>query len=259
MSFFGRMLASVGIGSAKVDTVLEKAAYYPGEVVRGAVRIQGGSVEQRLDGIELSVMTTYLQELNDSKIYKNAEISSVRVSQPQTIAPQEYKEIPFSFELPGITPLTVGRAPVWIKTRADIQSAVDPSDEDRIQVMPNAYQRTVLEAVESIGFRLREAELVHAPRLRTPLPFVQEFEYVPIGGRYRGKLDEVELVFLSVRPDGVDLLLQIDRKARGFLGHFAESLGTDESYVRLSLGAGDLNAGSSRVASAIDSVIMRYV
>lgn len=41
MSFFGRMLASVGIGSAKVDTVLEKVTYMPGEVVRGAVRIQG--------------------------------------------------------------------------------------------------------------------------------------------------------------------------------------------------------------------------
>ncbi|WP_094047458.1 MULTISPECIES: sporulation protein [unclassified Cohnella] len=39
MSFFGRMLASVGIGSVKVDTVLGRATYAPEEIVRGVVRI----------------------------------------------------------------------------------------------------------------------------------------------------------------------------------------------------------------------------
>lgn len=141
-----------------------------------------------MDGIELAVMTTYLHEQNDVKTYKNVEVHRVQVSQPQMIGAQEYKEVPFSFSLPGITPLTIGRGSVWIKTRVDIQSALDPTDEDRIQIIPSPAQRVVLEAVESIGFRLRETESVYAPRLRGPLPFVQEFEFVPVGGRYRGKL-----------------------------------------------------------------------
>ncbi len=257
-SFFGRVLASIGIGSAKVDTVLEKSSYYPGEEIRGVVRIQGGSVEQQLDGIQLSVMTTYLREVNDSKIHQSAEISVIRIAQPQTIAIQEFKEIPFSFLLPRNTPLTLGRVSVWIKTAADIQSAVDPSDEDRIQVAPSALQKTVLDAVNSLGFRLRDAESVYAPRMRASLPFVQEFEWVPTGGRYRGRLDELELIFLDIRPDGVDLLLQIDRKASGMLGMFAEALDADERFVRLTLNANDLNAGYSRVADILDSVISRH-
>ncbi|MGE7055864.1 sporulation protein, partial [Paenibacillus glucanolyticus] len=35
MSFFNKMLASVGIGAAQIDTHLEKSSYYPGEEVRG--------------------------------------------------------------------------------------------------------------------------------------------------------------------------------------------------------------------------------
>ncbi|RED63820.1 sporulation protein [Cohnella lupini] len=258
MSFFGRVLASIGIGSAKVDTVLEKSSYFPGEEIRGVVRIQGGSVEQQVDGIRLSVMTTYLREMNDSKIHQNAQISSIRVSQPQLIAVQELKEIPFSFVLPWNTPLTMGRTPVWIKTEVDIQSAVDPSDEDRIQISPTAHQRTVLQAIENLGFGLRDAETLYAPRMRQSLPFVQEFEWVPTGGRYRGRLDELELIFLDVRPDGADLLLQIDRKASGMMGMFAEALDADEKFVRISLTANDLNAGAHKVAGIIDSVVAKY-
>lgn len=258
MSFFGRMLASVGIGSAKVDTVLEKSSYYPGEEVRGVVRIQGGSIEQKVDGILLSVMTTYLQEMNDTKIHKNSEISSIRVSQPLTIGVEEFKEIPFSFVLPGNTPLTLGRTPVWIKTAADIQSAVDPTDADHIQVEPSDHQQTVLDAIDTLGFRLKNAESLYAPRMRAALPFVQEFEWVPTSGRYRGRLDELELIFLNNRPDGVDLLLQIDRKATGFMSMLAESMDADESFVRLSLNANELNAGYSRIADILDSVISKY-
>jgi sporulation-control protein len=258
MSFFGRVLASIGIGSAKVDTLLEKSSYFPGEEIRGVVRIQGGSVGQQMDGIQLSVMTTYLREMNDSKIYQNATIYNVRVAQPQEIAAQELKEIPFSFVIPLNTPLTLGRTSVWIKTEADIQSAVDPTDEDRIQISPSSHQQAVLQAIADLGFRLREAEALYAPRMRQSLPFVQEFEWVPTGGRYRGRLDELELIFLDVRADGIDLLLQVDRKASGMMGMFAEAMGADEKFVRISLNGNDLNAGSSRVAAIIDSVISKY-
>jgi sporulation-control protein len=252
------MLASVGIGSAKVDTVLEKSAYYPGEEVRGVVRIKGGSVEQHVEGIQLSVMTTYVQEVNDSRINKNAEINSIRVSQPQTIGVEEFKEIPFAFTLPLNTPLTIGRTPVWIKTTADIQSALDPSDADHIQVSPSPYQQVVLDAIDNLGFRLKNGESLYAPRMRAALPFVQEFEWIPTSGRYRGRLDELELVFLNNRPDGVDLLLQIDRKATGFMSMLAESLDVDESFVRVSFNAGELKAGYSKIADILDSIISKH-
>ncbi|WP_461671282.1 sporulation protein, partial [Mycobacterium tuberculosis] len=78
-------MASVGIGAAKVDTLLERASYSPGEDVRGVVRIYGGSVDQQIDGIDLSIMTYYIKEVNDSKMKKNVELGKVRISPPITV------------------------------------------------------------------------------------------------------------------------------------------------------------------------------
>lgn len=252
------MLASVGIGSAKLDTVLDKASYSPGEEVHGVVRIQGGSIEQRIDAIVLSVMTSYLREVNDSKMTQSTDLARLQVSEPLTINPNELREVPFSFYLPRNTPLSIGHSPVWIKTAADIQAAVDPTDEDRIHVMPSPYQRVVLDAVDQLGFRLRKSESVYAPRLGGTLPFVQELEWVPASGPYRGRLDELELMFLGNHPDGIHLLLQIDRKATSLFGMFAEAMDTDESFVKVSLGQSDLDRGVTHVGQVLNGIISRY-
>lgn len=48
MSFFNKMLASIGIGGAKVDTKLEKSAYTAGETIRGQVEIYGEAPSSKL-------------------------------------------------------------------------------------------------------------------------------------------------------------------------------------------------------------------
>ncbi|MED4604324.1 sporulation protein, partial [Paenibacillus validus] len=53
MSFFKKMLASVGIGSAKVDTELDSSQVSVGGAISGVVRVQGGSTEQQVDRIYL--------------------------------------------------------------------------------------------------------------------------------------------------------------------------------------------------------------
>ena len=55
MVFFDKVFASVGIGSAAVDTKLEKDTYTPGETVKGAVEIRGGKVDQQVDDIYLTL------------------------------------------------------------------------------------------------------------------------------------------------------------------------------------------------------------
>ncbi|RJE88758.1 sporulation protein SpoOM [Paenibacillus sp. 1011MAR3C5] len=259
MSLFNRMMASVGIGSAKLDTLLEKTAYYPGEEVRGVVRIQGGAVGQRIEGIDLTIMTTYLKEINDSKIPQNVQLGTVRVSPPIDVQPNAALELPFSFYLASNTPLTMGRSSVWIKTTADIRSAVDPTDNDRIEVVPTPAMRAVMQAIELLGFRMREAETLYAPRLGGQhSPFVQEFEWVPYSGAYRGRLDELEVVFLRNQPSELELLLQIDRRATSLFGMFAEAMDMDESFVRVTVTNADAQRGPQHVASLLDQVISRY-
>lgn len=232
MSILNKMLASVGIGSAKVDTILSKAVYEAGEEIQGTVKVYGGKIEQQVDAIYLSVYTTYIRESDDRKFTDKAAIHKEKVTNGFTLAANETKDIPFSFTLPFNTPITKGSTRVWIQTGLDIVSAVDPTDKDFIQVEPAPLAKKVLDEVEGLGFRLRKAECEQASRkYRGIYPFMQEFEYVPMTGEFRGKLDELEVVFLNQTFDQAEVLLQIDRKARGFGGFLAEALDQDETYV----------------------------
>ncbi|TQR20542.1 sporulation protein [Psychrobacillus vulpis] len=241
MSFFNKVLASFGIGGAKVDTKLEKSEYIAGEVMRGKVEVYGGNLEQQIDSIYLTVYTTYIRESDDRKYTDIAPVKKYKVNDPFTIGANETKIIPFSIDLPVETPITIGNTRVWVSTGLDIKNAADPEDKDYIGVRPSKLANQILEVVEQLGFRLRKAECEQASkRIRNQYPFVQEFEFIPTSGVYRGRLDELEIVFLSQSEQSAELLIQVDRKARGFGGFLAEALEMDESHIRLSITTQDL-------------------
>ncbi|WP_053366845.1 sporulation protein [Bacillus sp. FJAT-27245] len=255
MSLFNKVLASVGIGGTKVDTKLERDTLVPGETVRGIVEITGGNIEQMIDSIYLSLNTTYQKESGDKKYNVAMAIDRFKLSEPFVIRPNEKKELPFSFRLPLDAPVTIGRTKVWLSTGLDIKNAVDPTDTDYVRVLPNKGMSAILSAVEDLGFRLREADCEQVPyRLRRRLPFVQEFEYVPVSGRFRGRLDELEVVMFPGEGGEIEVLLQVDRRARGLGGFLSEALSMDESNVRLLVTESDLPA----VREKIQAVIQRY-
>lgn len=255
MSLFNKVFASIGIGAATVDTKLERDTLVPGEAVKGIVEVRGGSVEQQIDAIYLSLYTTYLKESDDRKYTVNALIEQVRLNEPFVIKSQETKQIPFSFELPIDTPISLGRTKIWVQTGLDIKNAVDPTDKDFIKVTPNPLTEAVINVVNDLGFRLREVECEEAPyRIRKRLPFVQEFEFVPITGTYRGKLDELEIVFFPSSSSMTDIYMQVDRKARGLGGFLAEALEMDESHVHFTVSSGDLPS----LREKINSVIQKF-
>ncbi|KZR60166.1 sporulation protein [Pseudobacillus badius] len=234
MSFFNKILASIGIGGAKVDTKLEKSEYTAGEVIRGQVEIVGGSTEQQIDSIYLTVYTTFTREADDRKYTDHAAVKKHKLNEPFKIGANEKKSIPFSMELPTDTPITYGNTRVWVATGLDIKNAADPGDKDYIEVRPTRLAAAVLEEVGQLGFRLREVECEQAPRWSgSRFPFVQEFEFVPISGPFRGKLDELEIIFLAQSNEKAELLFQVDRKARGLGGLFAEALEMDETHIKL--------------------------
>lgn len=256
MSFFNKVLASFGIGGAKVDTKLEKSTYTAGETMKGEVEIYGGSLEQQVDSIYLTINTTYMKELDDRKYTQVAEVQKYKVNEPFTIGVNETKVIPFAIELPINTPVTLGKTQVWVSTGLDIKNAADPEDKDFIEVRPSKLAGQILGAVEQLGFGLRKAECEQASKkIRTPYPFVQEFEFIPTSGAFRGKLDEVEIVFLSQSEQSAEILMQVDRKARGFGGFLSEAFEMDESHIRLSISAQD----APYVQEKLKQVISKYI
>jgi sporulation-control protein len=249
---FGRLLSSIGVGAATVDTRLERDELVPDEEVRGIVEVKAGDSEQEVSGIRLEVQTYYKRKSGDNTVTETGTIEHFPVSGHRTIEANSREEIPFSFRLPYDTPLTLGRSSVWIRTALDVRMAFDPSDSDVVTVRPNPAMQSVLDSMQSLGFRMREAENEELPRrLRRRLPFGQELEFVAGSGEFRGRFDEVELLmFLS--EDSVDLILQIDRRARGLSSFLSEAIGTDESYAHLTVPEG---ATPSEIREALAQTI----
>ncbi|RUL57096.1 MULTISPECIES: sporulation protein [Lysinibacillus] len=255
MSFFNKMLASIGIGAAKVDTKLEKSSYTAGEQIRGEVEIYGGNVEQQIDAIYLTLYTTYIKEIDDNKITAKAPIEKYKVSEPFTIGVNETKIIPFSFTIPVEVPITVGRTQVWVATELDIRSGVDSQDKDYIEIRPSKIAAKIFDEISALGFRLRQAECEQASyKYRRNYPFIQEFEFVPVGGAFRGRLDELEIMFMSQSESSAEIIMQIDRKARGFGGFLAEALDADETHVRMTITQQDLH----NLGETLRQTIARY-
>ena len=252
---FGRLLSSIGVGAATVDTRLERDELVPGEEVRGVVDVKGGSSEQEVEGIRLEVQTHYKRESGDNTLTETATIERFPVSGQRTIAANSQEEIPFAFRLPYDTPLTLGRSSVWIRTALDVRMALDPSDSDVVTVRPNRTMGIILDSMNRLGFRLREAgneELPH--RLRRRLPFGQEFEFVAGSGEFRGRFDEIELLMFP-SEGSVDVILQIDRRARGLGSFLSEAVGTDESYASLSVPE---SATPDRVREGLSQTIRQH-
>ncbi|WP_456279160.1 sporulation protein [Bacillus sp. AK128] len=255
MSLFNKVLASVGIGATKVDTKIPRGSYTIGDEINGVIEITGGNVEQPIDEIYLTLMTQYIKKSDDKEYAQTADIARFKVVEKFTILPNEKKEIPFSISLPLNTPVTQGKTRVWIRTGLDIKNAIDPKDQDFIEVLPLPVMSAVMRSIQELGFRTREIECQQAPRhLRGSLEFVQEFEFVPVSGAFRGRLDELEVVFVPSSKSQIELFLQIDRKARGLGSFLSEALEMDESNVRLTISQADLPS----LTTKLSDVIKRY-
>ena len=249
---FKKLLSSVGIGAAKVDTQLTKNKYAAGEELEGAVVIQGGNAEQQIDEIYLSLMSTYTRTVDDKKVNDTALLEKYKLMDSFMISPNETKRIPFRFALPYDVPATKGKTKVWVQTGLDIKMAVDPQDRDYIHVETHPLVESFLQAVKELGFRLREVECEEAPRsIRRRYPFVQEYEFEPTSGMFAGRLDELEAVFF-VSEGQVEVVLQVDRKARGFGGFLSEAMNTDETVVKFSYGPQDIYNLSQTLSNTLN-------
>ncbi|WP_433631527.1 sporulation protein [Halomicrococcus sp. NG-SE-24] len=218
------VLSRVGIGSATVDTVLPTTTLTAGESVDAEVHVEGGSTDQEVDAIYFALLTRY--ETDDST--RTGVVDKFRVADPFTIEAGERRTFAVTIDVPRDTPVTVGRTNVWLETGLDIDWAVDPDDEDPLQVAPGPRLATVFDALESLGFTVRTAECEAAPGGLFSGSFVQEIEFVPRSGPFSGRLDELEVV---PRPtaDSLEVGLEVDRRG----GLLSEMSDLDERLTRL--------------------------
>ncbi|MCS1352777.1 sporulation protein [Mechercharimyces sp. CAU 1602] len=219
-----KALASFGVGTAKVDTRLEKKRYCPGEVIDGEVFIRGGQVAQRIDDIYL-YLVTHVEKEEEVVPYVMKKYCLCEVF---TIEPGEYKIVPFKIRLPYETPMSTGRFPVYFKTGLDIKLAVDPSDIDRVEVELHPAADQMIKEIEEAGFILKK---VFCQKEKGPQEFVQVFHFRP-AGRYHGYVDELGVVF-HLDADTVRMEIDILRGSLTLTSTFMWAIDHPEDSFRV--------------------------
>ncbi|MCH0562560.1 MULTISPECIES: sporulation protein [unclassified Streptomyces] len=228
---FRKLLASLGAGGASVETVLTEVNVVPGGVVQGEVRIQGGSVNQDIEGLSVGLQARVEVEGADSEYKQDIEFTRVRLGGAFELQANAVHAVPFGLEIPWETPVTMidGQAlrgmHIGVTTELAIARAVDSGDLDPINVHPMPAQKAILDAFIQLGFHFKSADMErgHIRGTRQRLPFYQEIEfYAP--SQYRG-LNEVELSFVA-DEHAMDVVLEMDKKP----GLFSEGSDTYRSF-----------------------------
>ncbi|MFJ4846206.1 MULTISPECIES: sporulation protein [unclassified Streptomyces] len=229
---FKKLLASLGAGGASVETVLSEPNVVPGGVVQGEVRIQGGSVPQRIEGLSVGLQARVEVEGQDTEYKQDIEFHRQQLGGAFEVQPGAVHVVPFGLDIPWETPITtfLGRhltgMNVGVTTELAIARAVDSGDLDPINVHPVPAQQALLDAFGRLGFSFKNADLErgHIRGTRQRLPFYQEIEFFA-PQQYRG-MSQVELSFIA---DGheMDVVLEMDKKP----GLFSEGSDAYRSFT----------------------------
>ncbi|MEE1801870.1 sporulation protein [Streptomyces sp. NPDC101062] len=234
---FKKLLASLGAGGATVETELTESNVVPGGVVQGEVRLEGGSVNQRIQGLSVGLQARVEVEGNDQETKQNIEFTRQSIGGAFEVQAGAVHVVPFGLEIPWETPVTtidgqpLRNMNIGVTTELDIARALDNSDLDPINVHPLPAQQAILDAFIHLGFRFKSADMEkgHIRGTRQRLPFYQEIEFFA-PQQYRG-LNQVELTFVADDRE-MDVILEMDKKP----GLFTEG---SDSFRSFQVGLGD--------------------
>ncbi|UBV43527.1 sporulation protein [Deinococcus taeanensis] len=237
MGFLKKMMAAIGVGGARVDAQVHNPAVRIGETVNGVLIVQGGSLDQRIERVNLGIATRY--KTDDT--YAVHQLSRHPVTPGFDLRAGERREFPFSVPVEPGTPLSLPGTQLWLATDADIAGALDPSDQDPLQVLPSRSMEVLFGGAQRLGFQLSGSEIeYHHGRI------VQEISFRPPHGQYR--IAEIEMM-LFPRPDGLDIILEVDRRATGMASIFTSEFERKGTWF---LSTAALNAGPDAVAGELE-------
>ncbi|HET7657579.1 MAG TPA: sporulation protein [Bacillales bacterium] len=249
MSVFHKLKASLGIGAAVVDTVIDKDTYEQEESVTGVVKVKGGKVKQLVNGIELSLLTTVIVEGEDSEYFEEYCLKKVTISENTEIEPEKDWEKSFSMKLPENTPLTDEEMKVWVRTEVDIARGMDPVDVDPLTILPSAKTQRLFHALQELGFYLKKVKTVW--RDSDEKDIVQMYGLIPDNGPFFEELEALVIAFHHEK-DGLRVVFELDRYSTGFAGLFAEALDVDRSKHSFFIEESDLTNKDKELSDQIE-------
>jgi sporulation-control protein len=125
---FSKFMCRFGIGTTKIDLVLNKKEFRPGDVIKGEYELTGGRVEQKLKRIETDLLQ--YDEITDrsSILHQNTILSS------STMKANEQRTIHFSCRLSDAFPPSSETVSYKFVTRLVFDDGVNSVDHDEFQI-----------------------------------------------------------------------------------------------------------------------------
>lgn len=207
-----KIMASLGVGSARVNLVLEKGQYRIGETVKGKMIIEGGNVDQEIKALDVDVTLKF--KVRGREFTKVAQ--TITVSRIFQVRAGMRREVPFDFYLPADYPVSKGAVWYYLVTRMDIARSVDTSDSDGLVVLPGKEMALLFDAMDILGFR----EKIGSGRIER---LGQEFIYYPTAV-FSDQLREMGFKFFS---GGGHIKLLLDFKLTGVGNYYGAAHHTE--------------------------------
>ena len=247
---FDKFLSKVGIGAAKVDTVLNHTEVVRGGFLEGQIRMHGGKVDQEINKIYLELISYYFYETDHGESTASFVLHRLDIDEDFILRAGEEVAYDFELEVPLVTPVTFGETRVNLKTGLDVSKAFDPKDNDPVDILAEPATERLMMAAEALGF-------VHEPESGTcyqvpsayEVPFVQAF-LLRAEGPIAAHVESMEII-VAANETETEVIINLDKRNHGLMGHIRDGLALDKSEIRFSLGQ-DMDFGPEN----LDGIIM---
>lgn len=221
---FRSILASLGVGAAKIDLVLTTDQIEMGQQVDGKIIMVGGDVQQRIEGLFVDFMLNSRFSKGDQTIFVNERIERIVVFKDEfVIKPGQTLELPFSFRCPEYLPVSSVNTRYYFQTNLEIKSGIDSKDRDFIIVKPSGLIKNFMEGFARLGF-VHYAE-GYTGKKRDDQQIIQ---FQPTTW-LRGEYDEIVFSYYPGRSQHqISGFFELDKQTYGLMGMLADELDLDE-------------------------------
>ncbi|WP_260471999.1 sporulation protein [Bacillus sp. HMF5848] len=117
------------IGTARVDLILPKDTYSPGDIIKGYYFIVGGARKQQVNRIE-SDFILFNQTEGTKKV-----IDFTTILTSKMITSAEENTFPFAFKIPFDIPFSSNDVSYYFHTRIAFHKGIESKDQDSIIIV----------------------------------------------------------------------------------------------------------------------------
>lgn len=232
MKLFKSLLASLGVGAAKIDLILNSDYLTMNEQAEGKIVLTAGDTTQKIEGLFVDFKLNSRFSRGDQTVFVDEQVARIPISQDEfMIEPGQVLEYPFSFHCPDLLPVSSVNTRYYFQTNLEIKAGIDARDRDFVVLMPTGLIANFMAGFEQLGF-IHHAEGYTGKRRDDQ----QIIQFQPTTW-LRGEYDEI--VF-SYRPgksqNEIAGFFELDKRTSGALGMLADHMDLDEKkgYYRFS-------------------------